>query len=110
MGATVFIGYSKDKSLHVTLNRKASDAVEMLFDDVLRERKTKIHEEVMEMLVLDQISFVGLSKDDFNMVIEAVRCYFFRLDSLTEWQSFQKYIWEEILAPLFEQDERYQLT
>ena len=110
MGATVFIGYSKDKSLHVTLNRKASDAVEMLFDDVLREKKTKIHEEVMEMLVLDQISFVDLGKDDFNMVIEAVRSYFFRLDSLTEWQSFQKYIWEEILAPLFEQDERYQLT
>lgn len=110
MGATVFIGHSKDKSLHVTLNRKASDAVEMLFDDVLREKKTKIHEEVMKMLVLDQISFVDLSKDDFNMVIEAVRSYFFRLDSLTEWQSFQKYIWEEILAPLFEQDERYQLT
>lgn len=41
MGATVFIGYSKDKSLHVTLNRKASDAVEILFDDVLREKKPK---------------------------------------------------------------------
>ncbi|WP_236207918.1 hypothetical protein [Pseudomonas tohonis] len=107
MGATVFIDYSKDKSLHVTLSRKASDAVEMLFDAVLRE-KTRVHEEVMEMLVLDQVGFVDLSKDDFNMVVAAVRCYFFRLDSLTEWQSFQKYIWEEILAPLFEQDERYQ--
>lgn len=41
MGTTVFIGYSKDKSLYVTLNRKASDAVEMLFDDVLWEKKPK---------------------------------------------------------------------
>lgn len=110
MGATVFIGYSKRKSLHVTLNRKASDAVEMLFDAALRERNPRVYEKTMEMLVLDQIGFVDLSKDDFNMVIGAVRCYFFRLDSLTEWQSFQKYIWEEVLAPLFGLDERYQLT
>lgn len=107
MGATVFIGYSKDKSLHVTLNRKASDAVEMLFDTVLRENP-RVHAKIMEMLVLDQIGFVDLSKWDFNVVIEAVRYCFFRLDSLTEWQSFQQYIWEETLAPLFEQDERYQ--
>lgn len=77
MGATVFIGYSKHKNLHVTLNRKASDAVETLFDAALREQIPRIHEEVVKMLVLDQISFVDLDKTDFDMAIDAVRFCFF---------------------------------
>lgn len=37
MGSTVFFGYTTDKSLHVTLNRGASDALELLIDDALEK-------------------------------------------------------------------------
>lgn len=108
MGATFFIGYPEDKDLHVTLSRVASDALETLLDAALQEKHPEIHTVIMEMLALDQISFAGLDRDDFNMMIKAVREYLIGLEDLTAWQLYQKAMWKEELEPLLQQDERYQ--
>lgn len=108
MGATFFIGYPEGKDLHVTLNRKASNALEALFDEALQSNYPDIHEKIMEVLVLDQISFTELSNADFNLAVEKIRnCIHSRTEE-TEWQSYQKRMWEEEMEPLIQQDVRYQ--
>ncbi|MGM3223631.1 MULTISPECIES: hypothetical protein [Dickeya] len=108
MGATIFIGYPEGKDLHVTLNRRASDALEDLFNDALQSSYPIIYEKIMEVLVLDQISFTDLSREDFNLAVKNIRDCIKRRTELTEWQLYQKRIWEEEIEPLVQQDERYQ--
>ncbi|AIR62864.1 hypothetical protein LH23_20035 [Cedecea neteri] len=108
MGATFFIGCSKDKELYVTLNRGASDAIEILLDEVLKGEYINIHESITEMSVLDQLNFCNLSKTDFNFVINAVKKYLDSQVDPTEGQVIQHRLWEEDILPLMKQDERYQ--
>lgn len=108
MGATFFIGYTEGKDLHVTLNRKASNALEALFDGALQSDCPDIHEKIMEVLVLDQISFTELSNADFNLAIKEIRDCIHSRTEATEWHSYQKRMWEEEMEPLIQQDERYQ--
>ncbi|AMO46473.1 hypothetical protein GA0061071_12029 [Kosakonia oryzendophytica] len=107
MGATFFIGYPQDKDLHTTLNRTESDALEALLDEALVGKYSHIHDIVMEMLVLDQISFTELSSSDFNTAIQAVRNCLHSRNEPNEWQLYQKRIWEKELEPLMQQDDRY---
>jgi hypothetical protein len=107
MGSTVFFGYTTDKSLHVTLNRGASDALELLIDDALEKKHPKLHEKIMEMLPLDQIHFVELDNHEFNMVIRAIRQCISSWDTPTEWQLREKKVWEEEAEPLVVLDPRY---
>jgi len=108
MGATFFVGHSKDKELHVTLNRRASDAIEILLDEALKEKFINIYESITEMLVLDQLNFCDLSKTDFNCVIHAVKNYLDNRDNPTEGQVSQQHLWEAEILSLMKQDERYQ--
>ncbi|MDW5500138.1 hypothetical protein R6Y99_10095 [Pseudomonas lundensis] len=107
MGSTVFFGYTTDKSLHVTLNRGASDALESLIDDALQQKYPELHEKIMEMLPLDQINFVELNNHDFNAVIGAIRQCISSWDTPTESQLRKKKIWEEEAEPLVILDPRY---
>lgn len=108
MGATFFIGYLENKSLHVTLNRGASNLIEALLDETLQYNFPEIHQMIMEVLVLDQINFTELNTSDFNLVIRQVRkCLSSRIDP-SEAYKVQKMIWEETIEPLIQQDKRYQ--
>lgn len=108
MGATVFVGYPEKGSLHITLNRVASNALETLLDESLKETHPELYEKIMEVLVLDQMSFTDLNKVDFNISIQAIRDCIAKWKNLTELQLYQKKIWEEVIEPLIQQDERYQ--
>ncbi|PIT08777.1 hypothetical protein BGI40_01940 [Snodgrassella communis] len=108
MGATIFIGYPEKGSLHITLNRQASNALETLLDESLQKVYPELHEKIMEVLVLDQISFTELTQKEFNIVIKAVRDCIINKKVPTEYDAYQKKIWEKIIEPLIQQDERYQ--
>ncbi|WP_336844147.1 hypothetical protein [Providencia rettgeri] len=108
MGATFFIGYLSDKSLHTTLNRYASDALEALVEDALQENYPKLYEIITEMIVLDQISFIELNKQEFNEAINVIRAYLKNINNPTEGQIKQKYIWDNEIEPLIQQDKRYE--
>ncbi|ACZ78787.1 hypothetical protein J8657_19630 [Dickeya oryzae] len=107
MGATVFIGYLERTSLRITLNRIASDALEDLLDDALQGNHPIIYEKIMEVLVLDQINFTDLNNEEFILAVKVIRDCIKRRTELTEWQLYQKRIWEEEIEPLVQQDERY---
>ncbi|MBN3145683.1 hypothetical protein [Pectobacterium brasiliense] len=97
-----------DRGLTVGLNRTASNALEALFDEALQERHLGIHEKIMIYLPLDQISFSELSKEEFNLAIKEIQtCIHSRRES-SEYQSYQRRMWEEEIEPLVQQDERYQ--
>ncbi|MBK5073444.1 hypothetical protein I2492_10880 [Budviciaceae bacterium CWB-B4] len=115
MGAYFDIGYKKpslenygERTLSILLNRVASGALEMLFDEALKETHPVIHEIIMEVLVLDQISFTDLNKTDFNVAVQAIRDCIASRKEPTEWQTFQKNVWEAQIEPLIQQDECYQ--
>lgn len=114
MGAYFDIGYKPltdnddERNLSVLLNRSSSSALEMLFDEALQEKYPRIHEIIMEVLVLDQISFTDLSKADFNIAIQAIRNCIASRKEPTEWQIFQKDMWEIYIEPLVQRDQRYQ--
>ncbi|MDD9340659.1 MAG: hypothetical protein PV362_13610 [Providencia heimbachae] len=110
MGATFFIGYLDDKSLHTTLNRYASDSLEMLIDEALKESYPKLYEIIMEVIVLDQIHFIDLNKQEFNTAVTVIRNCLQNRDSPTEGQIKQKHIWESEIEPLIQQDKRYEDT
>lgn len=113
MGSYVGIGYrssvnNDEGNLSIVLNRSASNALEMLIDESLQITHPELHEIIMEVLALDQINFFELSKNDFNISIQAIRDCIAKWKNLTELQLYQKKIWEEVLEPLIQQDERYQ--
>lgn len=108
MGATVFIGYPDGKDLHITLNRNASDVLEILFDEALQNKHAEIHEKVMMYLPLDQINFIELSKEEFNVAIKCINKYLLDRKNPNEGQLYQQDIWNTEILSLMKQDERYQ--
>lgn len=108
MGATVFVGYINKDSLHVTLNRNASDALETLLDESLQTTYPIIHDKIMEELVLDQISFNNLTKKEFNILIKTVQNYLNNKSFHRERENYQEKVWEENVIPLIQRDKRYE--
>ncbi|HII3580882.1 hypothetical protein, partial [Citrobacter freundii] len=96
------------RNLDVGLNRQASQLMEALFDESLQETFPAIHNKIMEMLPLDQINFDELSLIEFNIAIHAIRNCLARRTELTNWQEWQKELWERNFEPLVRQDFRYQ--
>ncbi len=107
MGATFFVGNSD--GLHVTLNRRASDALEILLDEALREKYIDIYKKIMKMEVLDQISFTDLNKTEFMLAIQVIRDCLPNRPAPTEGLLTQRKIWEEEIEPLIKKDQRYSL-
>lgn len=89
------------------LNRTASNALEALFDEALQERHPVIHEKIMMYLPLDQISFSELNKEEFNLAVNEIQNCIHSRTAPSEWQSYQKRIWDDEIGPLIQQDERY---
>ncbi|WP_421506941.1 hypothetical protein [Erwinia rhapontici] len=115
MGSFVNVGYKppyndsyQGKDLTIGLNRTWSNALEVLFDDALQECYPDMHEKIMLYLPLDQITLAELETEEFNVVLKVIReCINSRIDP-TQGQLFQKRVWEEVIEPLIQQDERYQ--
>lgn len=110
MGATVFVGYIDKESLHVTLNRNASDALETLLDQSLQKTYPVLHEKIMKELVLDQISFNNLTKKEFNILIKTVKNYLNDISFHAKKEYYQKKVWEENIIPLIQRDKRYEVN
>ncbi|PAW36138.1 hypothetical protein CIL06_10670 [Pantoea vagans] len=114
MGAYFGVGYRALNSNHgegnlsVVLNRQASDVLEALLDEVLKDNYPVIHEKIMELQVLDQITFNELNKSEFDTAIRVIRQYLAARKETSEGQLYQKRIWEKEIEPLIQQDERYQ--
>lgn len=115
MGSFFTIGYkfegkaSGARSLNVGLNRYTSMLMEGLFNEVFQEKFPVIHEKIMEIFPLDQISFGDLSSLDFNIAIRAIRDFLAHRTEAEEWQVRQKDIWQEHFEPLVLQDFRYEI-
>ena len=112
MAGDVFFGYDASIREGISQNdgyvdNSTFDAFGDLLTEILLSSYPAQLETIKEAEMMRIYDFCGLSKEDYNSVIQAIRRYIAGLSNPSDWQQKGAWVWHEIGEPFVRKDKRY---